>query len=41
MRRKLWILGAMLSLLVTTPAGAIKVYKTTSEGLADVKVYVT
>src|SRR5688572_21308412 len=41
MRRKLWILGATLSLLAATPAGAIKVYKTTSEGLADVKVYVT
>ena len=41
MRRKLWILGATLSLLAAAPAGAIKVYKTTSEGLADVKIYVT
>ena len=41
MRSKLWILGAALSLLAATPAGAIKVYRTTSEGLADVKVYVT
>src|SRR6185295_9048916 len=41
MRRKLWILGAILSMLAASPAGAIRVYKTTSEGLADVKVYVT
>jgi hypothetical protein len=41
MRMKLWILGATLSLLAAAPAGAIKVYKTTSEGLADVKIYVT
>ena len=41
MRRKLWILGATLSLLAAAPANAIKVYKTTSAGLAHVKVYVT
>jgi hypothetical protein len=41
MPRKLWILAATLSLLGAAPAGALKVYKTTSEGLADVKIYVT
>src|ERR1035437_2099410 len=41
MRSKLWILSGALSLLVATSASAIKVYKASSEGLADVKVYVT
>ena len=41
MRTKLWILGAVVSLLAANPISAIKVYKTSSEGLADVKVYVT
>jgi hypothetical protein len=41
MQMKLWILGAVLSLLAATPASAIKVHKVTSQGLADVKVYET
>ncbi|MFS8085178.1 MAG: DUF6150 family protein [Acidobacteriota bacterium] len=38
---KIRILGALLCLMAATPAGAVKVHKVSSRGLADVKVYVT
>jgi hypothetical protein len=38
---KLRLLALILTLLVASPASAIKVYKEKSEGLANVKVYVT
>lgn len=41
MRTKLTILCAAIVLLTAAPAGAVKVYKERSEGLADVKVYET
>ncbi|MGZ8846070.1 MAG: DUF6150 family protein [Pyrinomonadaceae bacterium] len=41
MRTKLTILCVLVGVLSAAPAKAVKVYKTTSEGLADVKVYVT
>jgi uncharacterized protein DUF6150 len=41
MRIKLMTLCATIVLLTATPAGAVKVYKVRSEGLADVKVYET
>ena len=41
MRAKMIILSLMLGLLAAAPAQAVKVYRTKSEGLADVKVYET
>ena len=41
MRNKLMILSAAMVLLTAVPAGAIKVFKVRSEGLADVKIYET
>ena len=41
MRTKLKVLSVILTLLAAVPAGAVKVYKSKTEGLADVKVYVT
>jgi len=41
MRTKLWILGAALGLLSAASTNALKVYKVSSEGLADIKVYVS
>src|SRR5258706_1727413 len=41
MQKKLVILSVLVGLLAAVPASAVKVYKTTSEGLADVKVYET
>lgn len=41
MKANLAILCAAIVLFAATPAGAVKVYKTRSEGLADVKVYET
>jgi hypothetical protein len=41
MQRKLVLLSVLVGLLAAVPASAVKVYKTTSEGLADVKVYET
>ena len=41
MRTKTILLSVALGLMMTTPASAVKVYKTKSEGLADVKVYET
>ena len=41
MRRKLLILSVLFGLLAAVPAEAVKVYRTKSEGLADVKVYET
>src|SRR5258708_29090838 len=41
MQRKLVLLSILVCLLAAVPASALKVYKTTSEGLADVKVYET
>lgn len=41
MRIKLAVLCAALVLVTAIPASAIKVYRTKSEGLADVKVYET
>lgn len=41
MRTKLTILSVLVGLLVAAPAQAVKVYRTKSEGLADVKVYET
>lgn len=38
---KLVLLSVLLGLLAAVPAEAVKVYRTTSEGLADVKVYET
>jgi len=38
---KLKLLFLIMTLLVASPASAIKVYKEKSEGLANVKVYVT
>lgn len=41
MQRKLVILSVLVGLLAAAPAQAVKVYRTKSEGLADVKVYET
>jgi hypothetical protein len=41
MQTKLKILSVVLTLLAAAPAEAVKVYKSKSEGLADVKVYET
>ncbi len=41
MRLKLAIISGVLALLVPVRAAALKVYKQTTQGLADVKVYVT
>jgi hypothetical protein len=41
MRKKLLILSVLTGLLAAVPAEAVKVYRTKSEGLADVKVYET
>ena len=41
MRTELKILSVILTLLAAAPALAVKVYRTKSEGLADVKVYET
>lgn len=41
MRTKLKVLSVMLTLLAAVPAEAVKVYKSKTEGLADVKVYET
>lgn len=41
MKSKLAILCAAFVLIAATPAVAVKVYRTRSEGLADVKVYET
>ncbi len=41
MRMKLTALSIMLVVLAAVPAEAVKVYRTKSEGLADVKVYET
>jgi hypothetical protein len=41
MRAKLIILSVMIGLLAALPVEAVKVYRATSEGLADVKVYET
>lgn len=41
MRKKLTILSVLVGLLAAVPAWAVKVYRTKSEGLADVKVYET
>ena len=40
-RMKPIVLSVMLTLLAAVPAAAMKVYRTKSEGLADVKVYET
>jgi hypothetical protein len=41
MKNRLLILCTAFILLTAVPVGAVKVYKTRSEGLADVKVYET
>jgi len=41
MQRKLVLLSVLVGLLAAVPASALKVYRTKSEGLADVKVYET
>lgn len=41
MRNKPLVLSILISLFAAVPAHAIKVYRTKSEGLADVKVYET
>lgn len=41
MRTKLAILSVLVGLLAAVPAGAVKVYRSKTEGLADVKVYET
>jgi len=41
MQRKLALLSILVGLLAATPAEALKVYRTKSEGLADVKGYET
>ena len=41
MQAKAITLSAMIGLLAAVPVSAVKVYRTTSEGLADVKVYET
>jgi hypothetical protein len=41
MRTKLTVLSLLVGLLAPVPASAVKVYRTKSEGLADVKVYET
>ena len=41
MQRKLMLLSVLVSLLAAMPAEAVKVYRSSSEGLADVKVYET
>lgn len=41
MRKRLVTLSVLVVLLAAMPTEAVKVYKTTSEGLAHVKVYVT
>ena len=41
MQRKLVMLSVLVGLLAAVPAEAVKVYRTKSEGLADVKVYET
>lgn len=41
MRKKLLILSMLVGLLAPVPTSAVKVYRTKSEGLADVKVYET
>jgi len=41
MQRKLILLSVLVGLLAAIPAEAVKVFRATSEGLADVKVYET
>ena len=41
MRTKLKVLSVLLTLLAASPAVALKVYKSKTEGLADVKVFET
>ena len=41
MQRKLVLLSILVGLLSAMPAEAVKVFRTSSEGLADVKVYET
>ena len=41
MRTRLTLLSVLVCLLASIPAQAVKVYRTKSEGLADVKVYET
>src|SRR5437764_4980598 len=41
MHRKLMLLSVLVGLLAAVPAEALKVYRTKSEGLADVKVFET
>ena len=41
MQRKLMLLSVLVGLLAAMPAEAVKVYRATSEGPADVKVYET
>jgi Family of unknown function (DUF6150) len=41
MQKKLMLLSVLVGLLAAVPAEAVKVFRTTSEGLADVKVYET
>ena len=41
MQRKLMLLSVLVGLLAAVPAEAVKVYRSKTEGLADVKVYET
>ena len=41
MQRKLMLLSGLVGLLAAMPVEAVKVFRSTSEGLADVKVYET